>query len=72
MAPPKLASSTAGSVNGRIQQDAQATAASPDIAAAPTTLLSGATGTLAFALQPQPGESSVGRVQTTAFSVTLM
>jgi hypothetical protein len=62
-------------VKGKIQQDAQATAASPDMAAAPATLLLGAIETLELPLQPQPGSSGDGRVQTVqagAFSITLM
>jgi hypothetical protein len=62
-------------VNGRIQQDAQATAANPDIAAAPATLRSGARELLVLLLQPQPGLSEDGGVQTVqagVSSITLM
>ena len=75
IAPPKLASRTDGSVKGKIQQDAQATAASPDIATAPAALRLAAIGTLASLSQPHPGSSEDGRVQTVqadAFSITLM
>jgi hypothetical protein len=71
MIPPRLVSITAGSVNGRIQQAAHATAAAPDIMAAPTTLPSGA-ATSDLALQPQPGSSWDGNLQMGAFSITLM